>query len=109
MTLLLIAIAGWLTVAVVVSPLVWGLSRAAAIGDRDQREQVDLAHAVEADRLMPDRRDGAADRRATGRPWAVEAPGRRTDDVLRRERAEAHRALRDAEARLAEIEARRSA
>ncbi len=104
-----IAIVVWVTGAGVVGLFVWGLARAAAIGDRDQLEQIDLARAAEADMHAADRRGGAEDRRSALRPWAAEAPGRRTEDALRRDLADAHRALTDAEARLAEFEARQTA
>ncbi len=104
-----IAIAGWAAVAAVVGLFVWGLARAAATGDRDQVEQLDFARAVEADMRAPDRRADEEERRAALRPWAAEAPGRRAEDLLRRDLAEAHRALTDAEARLAEFEARQTA
>ncbi len=109
MTWVLIAIAGWLVVAAVVGLFVWGLARAAAIGDRDQLEQLESKRAVEADIRPLDPRVGPEDRRGANRPWVAKAPGRRAEDVLQDELAEAHRALTDAEARLAEIEARRSA
>ena len=107
-TWMLVAIAGWLTVAVVVGLFAWGLARAAAIGDRVELEQMDQ-RAVEADLRTSYRRDGPQDRRDAVRPWAVEATGRRAEEALRRDLAEAHRLLRDAETRLAEIEARQSA
>ena len=105
---MLIAIAGWLTVTVVVGLFAWSLVRVAAIGDRRELEQMDQ-RAVEADLRTSDRRVGPEDRRDAIRPWAVEATGRRAEDALRRNLAEAHRLLRDAETRLAEIEARQSA
>ncbi len=103
----LIAVAGWLVVAAVVGLFAWALARSAAVGDRDQLEQLAFARAVEAEEQAPERRTGPEDRRAATRPRA--APGRRAEDLLRQDFAEAHRALRDAEAHLAEIEARESA
>lgn len=44
-----IAIVGCLVVAAVVGLFVWGLARSAAVGDRDQLEQLAWARAVEAD------------------------------------------------------------
>jgi hypothetical protein len=108
MSWLLIAVAGWLVVAAVVGLFAWGLARAAAVGDRDRLEQLAFARAV-AEEQAPERRRSPEDRRAATRPWAAAALGRRAEDLLRQDLAEAHRALRDAEARLAEIEARESA
>ncbi len=105
---MLIAIAGWLTVAVVVGLFAWGLARAAAMGDRVELEQMDQ-RAVEADLGASERRADPLDRRDGIRPWAVEATGRRAEDAIRRDLAEAHRLLRDAETHLAELEARQSA
>ena len=109
MTWVLIAVAGWLVVAAVIGLFAWGLARAAAMGDRDQLEQLAFARAAEADRRAEEPRAGPEDRRAAERPWADKAPGRRAEDALGQDLADAHRALRDAEERLAEIEARRSA
>lgn len=109
MTWISIAIAGWLTTAAVVGLFVWSLGRAAAIGDRDQLERMELERAFDAETRALDERIGPEDRRTTTRPWAAKASGRRAEDALRADLAEAHRALRDAEARLAEIEERRSA
>ncbi len=105
----LIAVAGWLVVAAVVGLFVWGLARAAALGDRDQLEQLASARAVEAAAQARERRAGPEDRRTATRPWVGKAPGRRAEDALRQDLADAHGALRDAEERLAEIEARQSA
>ena len=107
-----IAVVGCLVVAAVVGLFVWGLARSAAVGDRDQLEQLAWARAVEADEAqgrLDSRRVGSDDRRTETRPWASAAPGRRAEDILRRDLAEAHRALSDAEERLVEIEARQSA
>ena len=109
MSLVLIAVAGWFVAAAVVGLFIWGLARAAASGDRDQLAQVAWAQAVEADGQWEDRRAGVQDRRVFTRPWADQAPGRRSEDVLRRELADAQRALADAETRLEEAEARRTA
>ena len=107
-TWMVVAIAGWLTAAVVVGLFAWGLARAAAIGDRLELGHAD-ERAVEADLRTSDRRVGREYRRDGIRPWTVEATGRRPEDALRRNLAEAHRLLRDAETRLAEIEAHQSA
>lgn len=107
-SLVLIAVAGWLVVAAVVGLFVWGLARAAALGDRDQLEQLASARAVEAEERGRERRAGE-DRRTATRPWAGKALGRRAEDALRQDLADAHGALRDAEERVAEIEARQSA
>lgn len=109
MTWILIAIAGWLAVGVVVGLLAWGLSRSAAIGDRHEAEQQEFARAFGAEAAAVDRRVGPKDRRSSARPWADGSLGRRAEDVLREDLAEAERALRDAEKRLSEIEARESA
>lgn len=106
---ILIAVAGWLVVTALVGFFAWGLARAAAVGDRDQLEQLASARAVEAEAQAPERRAGPEDRRAATRPWAGKAPGRRAEDALRQDLDDAHRALRGAEERLAEIEARESA
>jgi len=89
-TWMLVAIAGWLTVTVVVGLYAWALARAAAIGDRPELEQMDQ-RAVEADLRTSHRRVGPEDRRDAIRPWAVEATGRRAEDALRRNLAEAKR------------------
>ena len=109
MTWVLIGIGGWLALAALVGLFAWGLARAAAIGDRDQVERTEFKRALEADTLALDPRVGPADRRRARRPWAVKASGRRTEDALRHELVETRRALRDLEARLAELETRRSA
>ncbi len=109
MSLVLTAVAGWFVAAAVVGLFAWSLARAAASGDRDQLAQVAWARAAEADAPREDRRAGAQDRRVSARPWADQAPGRRSEDALRRELADAQRALSDAEARLEEAEARRTA
>lgn len=108
MSLVAIALGVWFAVAAVVTLFAMSLGRAAAIGDEVQREQILTAERAHELRVE-DRRSGEEDRRAQGRPWATEAPGRRAEDVLRRDLADARRALVDAEERLAEIEARRSA
>ena len=104
----LILIAAWLTALAVVVLLVWALARSAAIGDRDQLEQLDFARALEADKSALDRRLDREDRRAITRPWTESMSGRRAEDALRQDLADAERALEDAEIRLAEIEARQS-
>jgi hypothetical protein len=105
----LIAIALWLTATAVVGLFAWALARAATVGDQDQLEQLQFARAVKAEKPALDRRGGLEDRRAATRPWAESTPGRRAEDFLRQDLADAERALRNAEARLAEIEARPSA
>lgn len=109
MSLVLVAVAGWLVVAAMVGLFAWALARAAAWGDREQLEQLALAGAVEAEGLAHERRAGPEDRRTATRPWADKAPGRRAEDALRQDLADAHAALSDAEERVAEIEARQSA
>lgn len=109
MTWVLILIAGWITAAAVAGLFAWSLSRSAAIGDRDQLEQVVLEHAIEADASAADLRVGPQDRRAGARPWATRVTGRRAEDVVRRDIADAERALSDAQHRLAEIEGRQTA
>ena len=115
MTWIFIAIAGWLSVAVVVGLLVWTLGRAAAVGDReavgdrDMEEHLKLRRTLEAEQSATERRAGSHDRRTVARRWAATAPGRRQEDQLGRDLTEARRALKDAETRLQEIEARQSA
>ena len=109
MTWVLIAIAGWLAVAILVGLFAWALARSAAIADRNQLEALEFKRALEADKRALDRRDGSEDRRAAARPWAEGSSGRRAEDALRQDLADAKRALRDAEARLAEFEGRQSA
>ena len=109
MSLVLTAVAGWFVAAAAVSLFAWSLARAAANGDRDQLAQIAWAQAVEADAPREDRRAGVPDRRVSTRPWADQAPGRRSEDALRRDLADAQRALTDAETRLEEAEARRTA
>jgi hypothetical protein len=104
----LILIAAWLTAFAVVGLFVWALARSAAIGDRDQLEQLDFARALEADKSALDRRLDREDRRAITRPWTESMSGRRAEDALRQDVADAEHALEDAEIRLAEIEARQS-
>ena len=99
----LILIAAWLTAFAVVGLFVWALARSAAIGDRDQLEQLDFARALEAEKSAPDRRLDREDRRAITRPWTESMSGRRAEDALRQDLADAEHALEDAE-----IEARQS-
>ncbi len=106
MTWVLLAIAGWLAVAILVG---WTLARSAAIADRNQLEALEFERAFEAEQRAVDRRDGPEDRRSAARPWAEDSSGRRAEDALRQDLADAERALRDAEARLAEFEGRQSA
>ncbi len=109
MTWVLIAIAGWLAVAVLTGLFAWALARSAAIADRDQLEALGSERALEAEKRVLDRRDGPEDRRSAARPWAEASSGRRAEDALRQDLADAEQALKDAEARLDEIEARQSA
>lgn len=104
-----IVIAVWLSLAASAGLLAVALGRAASIGDDRQREQLMGAQGAGQAPVTADRRVGSDDRRAQERPWASEAPGRRAEDVLRRDLADARRALADAESRIAAIEARRSA
>jgi hypothetical protein len=104
----LILIAAWLTALAVFGLFGWALARSAAIGDRDQLEQLDFARALEADKSALDRRLNREDRRAITRPWTESMSGRRAEDALRQDLADADHALKDAEIRLAEIEARQS-
>ncbi len=97
---ILIAIAAWLTAAAVFGLFAWALARSAATADREEAKQR---------RSALERRGGPGDRRTVTRPWARSSPGRRTVDALGRELADAERALKDAQDRLAEFEARRSA
>jgi len=99
----IIAIAGWITALAVVGLFAWALARSAAIGDREDPEQLNLARA------LFDRRRAPEDRRSATRPWAESSPGRRAEDALRQDLADAEDALKDAEVRLTEIEERRSA
>lgn len=88
----------------------WALARSAALAERDEAAQWALARAMEADAsASADRRVTQKDRRSSARPWADASFGRRAEDILRDDLADAERALRDAEKRLAEIEARESA
>ena len=106
---MLTAVAGWFVAATVIGLFAWSLARAAANGDRDQSAQAAWARTAEADAVRADRRAGVQDRRVSTRPWADQAPGRRSEDVLRQELADARRALTEAETRLEEAEARRTA
>ena len=108
-SLVLVATGGWLVAAAVVGLFAWGLARAAALGDRDQLKQLASAGSVEAGERVGERRAGPQDRRAATRPSAAKAPGRRVDEGRPQRLAGAQRALRDAEERIAWIEARRSA
>lgn len=76
--------------------------------DAVSRDQQRLTPAFGCDRPAPldERRTGPYDRRAVARPWSGGSPGRRRDDAAREEVLEARDALRNAEMRLAEAEAR---
>lgn len=71
-----IAVVGWLVVAAVVGLFVWGLARSAAVGDRDQLEQLAWAREVEADeaqgRLRVSVRRSSGPTRGRARPPAGE-------------------------------------
>ena len=87
---------------------------AAALGEQSHSgplalEALESARAFDADKRALDRREGSKDRRAAARPWAENSSGRRAEDALRQDLADAEQALTDAEARLAEIEGRQSA
>jgi hypothetical protein len=103
---ILIAIVSWLVVAGVVGMFAWALARSAALEDRAVTAALE-DRAVAADTPV-DRRAGG-DRRSSTRPWAGRSPGRRAEDLLRDDLADDERALLEAERRLAEVEARRSA
>ena len=98
-TLLLIALT-WAGAMVVFGVFIWALGRAAAIGDREDLEQMRAATS-----LVRSARTGPADRRASRRPWGNQAPGRRDGDARRWEVEEARQALVAAEAELAPYEA----
>ena len=97
MSVVLLIIAGGLFITVLAGVFALALGRAATRGELQR-----AAASVEERRL------GLPDRRATGRPWETEAPGRRREDVLRAELAEARQRLEEAEDRLAEAELRRA-
>jgi hypothetical protein len=101
-TWILIAIAGWLAVAMLVGLFAWTQGRSAGMA-------LEFKRALEADKRALDRREGSKDRRVAARPWAENSSGRRAEDALRQDLADVEQALRDAEARLAEIEGRQSA
>ena len=86
----------WLLTMVVVGVVGMALGQAAARGDEPELQ------------ALVDRREGPVDRRTTGRPWDDAAPGRRREDVLRAELAEARQQLEAAEARLAEHQSRQA-
>ncbi len=65
--------------------------------DREETERADYARALEAEEPALDRRSGPEDRRAAIRPWARRSPGRRTEDALRQDLADAEPALKDAQ------------
>ena len=101
MSLALIGVLGWLGATSLVGVFVWGLARAAATGDRQ-----DLDRVIGESKRLRDRREGPADRREAPRPWASASSGRRADDALVREVAEAQQALREAQSKLARSEVR---
>jgi hypothetical protein len=105
-TLLLVAIAGWLAVMGLASLLVWRLLRSAALTDRDEAAELELIEAVAVGMSWPDRRAGQ--RRSSTRPWAT-SQGRRAEDRLRKaDLDDAARAF-DEEKNLSNEESRESA
>ncbi len=92
MTWVLIAIAGWFAVAILVGLFAWALARSAAIADRNQLEALESEHARVADKRALDRREGSKDRRSAARPWAEGSSGRRAEDTLRQDLADAEQA-----------------
>ncbi len=99
-----------------------GLTRVAAGAERDELSQLEEARAsavanqpsvADASTDDVDRRTGQSDRRGPVRPWSEAAPGRRSEDAVRRELEEAETALEEAEAqaetRVAAAETRRAA
>jgi hypothetical protein len=101
MTLLLIGIVvGWLLLVV----LGCLLGRAAAIGDRAERKR---AGEVEARTRARPQVERHPERRSVSRPWNDAALARMGEEALRRELMVVKRALRSAEARLAELEGER--
>ena len=95
MSVVLLVGAAWLLTMVVVGCFALALGRAAAGGD-------ELGQGASGSAFV-DRRTGPADRRAGDRPL-VNSPGRRRDDLLRAELAEARERVAEAETRLAEAE-----
>jgi hypothetical protein len=93
----------WVVGVLVISAIGIALGRAAAVGDRRELEL-----AREARERLGERRVGPPDRRSATRPWASGSPGLREADKLRAEVAERQQRLREAELRLAEVEARRT-
>ena len=99
MSLAIILIGGWSLATVVVGLFAWSLGRAAAIGDRQDRALVEPGAAV------PDRRVGPPDRRDEERHRLAGSPGRRAEDLVRRDVDAADLALVEAQA----LEAREQA
>ena len=88
---LTVGVAGWLLTSVLLCVLA---ARAGAKRAQAQPENVE-------EWLMVDRREGPLDRRDEPRVWSDDGPpGRRREDILRRELALTRRKLREAEAQL---------
>jgi hypothetical protein len=102
MSLAIGLIGGWVLATGVVGVFAWSLGRAAAIGDRQDYGLVETGAAVS------DRRVGQPDRRDEARPWLAGSPGRRGEDVLRRDVGAADLALAEEEALAVRAEARRA-
>jgi hypothetical protein len=79
MSLAIILIGGWVLATGVVGVFAWSLGRDAAIGDRRDYGLVETGASVS------DRRVGSPNRRDEARPWLAGSPGRRSEDVLRRD------------------------
>jgi hypothetical protein len=92
---------GCLSVVTVVGTFAFALGRVAARAD-----QLETKAGVAASSPLVDRRTDPVDRRAAGRAWESTSPGRRQEDILRAELAEAKQRLEEAEARLAVAESR---
>ena len=102
MSLAIILIGGWSLATGVVGLFAWSLGRAAAIGDGQ-----DLA-LVETGAAVRDRRVGPPDRRDETRRRLAGSPGRRAEDLLRRDVGAADLALVEAQALQAREEASRA-
>ena len=109
MTSFLFAVVIWLALTAMVGLFALVLGRSAAMGEgRAQPESRDVLDERSGQTLTSqpesyaheDRRVENGDRRKRSRPWVAAAPGRRAEDVLRKDIADARRALADAEARL---------
>jgi len=103
MSLAITLIGGWVLATGVVGLFAWSLVRAAAFGDRQDYGLVETGAAV------PDRRVGPPNRRDGARPWLAGSPGRRSEDVLRRDVSAAELALVEEQAMVAREQDRRAA